>query len=108
MSVRRPSGILVSSIPPVFRCSSKSPEVGSQRSVQVHVSHFVPSLISLELYVRFFADKCIHMPANNSDPLIRRFNAPDREMGLNNLELEGRNAAEVSASRQGSKAFEMR
>jgi len=37
---------------------------------------------------------------------MRRFNAPDRELGLNNLELEGRNAAEVSASRQGSQAFE--
>jgi len=37
------------------------------------------------------------MPANNLVPLIRRFNAPDRELGLNNLELEGRNAAEVSS-----------
>jgi len=60
------------------------------------------------LYVRFLADECIDMPANKSDPLIRRFNAPDREMGLNNLELEGRSAAEVSAFRQGSKAFETR
>jgi hypothetical protein len=48
----------------------------------------------------FFADECIDMPVNDLDPLIRRFNALDRELGLNVRELEGRNAAEVSEQRQ--------
>ena len=52
------------------------------------------SLVSLELYVRFIADESIDMLVNNLDPLIQRYNALDRELGLNTQELEGRKAAE--------------
>ena len=63
--VRSPSSILVSSMSLDFRCSTKSPEVGSRRSVHVHVSHFVPSLIDFEVNVRSLDDECIDLPVNN-------------------------------------------
>ncbi len=81
----------------------------SRESVHIHVSHFVPSLISLKVNVHFFDDGCIDLSMiNNLGPLIRRFNAPDRELILNIRELEGRKSAEAAHLSPDaiSKAFE--
>ena len=76
---------------------------GHRQSVHVCVSHFVPSLISLKANVRCFDDGCIDLPVNNLGPLIRRFNAPDRELILNIRGLEGRKDVEAALSLDESK-----